>query len=75
MIDITRGLTVIARGSFSDNTGTFEFDTDTLDGSDFGILMTPFGSAARVDQVNYHQTLVTSTGTRSCGSGCSPARH
>ena len=50
-------------------------DTDELDGSDFGLLFTRFGTKDRVDQVNYHQTLRTVAGTRSCGSGCSPARH
>ena len=49
LIDITRGLTVLAKGVFSSNTGTFEFDTDANDGIDFGLLATPFGSAERVD--------------------------
>ena len=75
VVDIARGLTVLAMGSFSSNTNTFEFDTDTLDGSDFGIFDTPFGTANRVTQVNYHQTLVTSAGTVNCGAGCTPARH
>ena len=75
IVDIARGLTVLAMGSFSSSSGTFEFDTDELDGADFGIFLTEFGTAERVDQPNYHQTLVTSAGTRSCGAGCTPARH
>ena len=49
MINLIRGMTVLAHGSFSESTGTFIFDTDVNDGSDFGIFDTPFGTANRVD--------------------------
>ena len=67
-------MTVLAHGSFSESTGTFIFDTDVNDGSDFGIFDTPFGTANRVDQVNYHITHKTAPGLHDCGVGCDPIR-
>ena len=48
LLDITRGLTVLTKGSFSTATSTFEFTTDERD-SDFGLFFTPFGTKATVD--------------------------
>ena len=58
MINIPRGLTTLAHGSFSPG-GAFEFDTDDRF-SDFGIVFSPHGTRAAVNQRNFHQRIEAS---------------
>ena len=51
MINIPRGMTVLAHGTFTP--GTFEFDTDDRF-SDFGLVTSPHGTGAAINQRNYH---------------------
>lgn len=65
---------MVAEGTFSIATGDFEYNTNDADGGRYGVFQREFGTGERVKQRNYHITYKTQTGTKPCGTGCTPVK-